>query len=78
MIKRISLLITAALLVSMLALGSVAAPAFAEAPCPPQCKQNEGGNEPGGEAKGIPKKNPGGNCAPGQNRDLSPGGQKKC
>ena len=76
-VKRITAILVACLfMVSVMLV--MAAPAFADAPCPPQCKENRGGNEPSGEAKGIPKKNPGGNCAPGQNKDLSPGGQKKC
>jgi hypothetical protein len=41
-------------------------------------QENRGGNEPGGEARGIPAKNPADKCPPGQNKNLSPGGQKKC
>ena len=51
----------------------MAAPAFAKI-----TKTNPAGHTPGGEAKGIPAKNPAGKCPPGQNKDLSPGGQKKC
>jgi hypothetical protein len=76
-VKRILAILMACLfMVAVMAV--VAAPAFAQAPCPPQCKVNGGGHQPSGEAKGIPTKNPAGHCAPGQNKNLSPGGQKKC
>ncbi len=39
----------------------------------------EPGRQPaGGEARGIPAKNPAGKCPAGQNKDASPGAQKKC
>ena len=31
-----------------------------------------------GPGRGNPDTNPAGKCPPGQNKDLSPGGQKKC
>jgi hypothetical protein len=31
-----------------------------------------------GPGKGNPDTNPQGKCSPGQNKDTSPGGQKKC
>ena len=70
--KRILTVLMAALVVAAMMV-VMAAPAFAKI-----TKQNQGGNEPRGEAKGIPAKNPTGKCPPGQNKDLSPGGQKKC
>ncbi len=72
MIKRISLLIMAALLVATIAV-MTAAPGFAKI-----TKTNPGDNTPSGEARGIPAKNPAGKCPPGQNKNLSPGGEKKC
>ena len=51
----------------------MAAPAFAKI-----TKENRGGHTPGGEAKGIPAKNPADKCPPGKNKDTSPGGLKKC
>jgi hypothetical protein len=63
--KRIlSSLMVALVVVAMVAV--IAAPAFAAAPCPPQCQTNGGGNVPNGNANGIPTTNPGGNAAPGQ------------
>ncbi len=68
--KRITLLIAALMMALTMSFSGVA---FAQIE-----KENKGGNQPGGEAKGIPAKNPAGKCPPGQNKDLSPGGQKKC
>jgi hypothetical protein len=68
--KRITLLIAALMMALTMSFGGVA---FAKI-----TKENAGGNEPRGEARGIPSKNPADKCPPGQNKDLSPGGQKKC
>jgi hypothetical protein len=68
--KRITLLIAAVVMAVSMSFSGVAFGAIT--------KENAGGNEPKGEAKGIPAKNPAGKCPPGQNKDLSPGGQKKC
>jgi hypothetical protein len=68
--KRISLLIAALMLALTMSFSGVA---FAKV-----SKENPGGNEPWGEAKGIPAKNPADKCPPGKNKDLSPGGQRKC
>ncbi len=73
MIKRISLLLAAAMLVATMTMAGLAGPAFAQI-----TKETRGGNEPGGEARGIPATNPADKCPPGQNKELSPGGQKKC
>ena len=70
--KRIIVMLTLAAML-VVALTVTAAPSFAAI-----TKENPGGHEPGGEAKGIPAKNPADKCPPGQNKDLSPGGQKKC
>jgi hypothetical protein len=71
-VKRIFAMLMACLfMVSVMLV--MAAPAFAKI-----TKENRGGNEPGGEARRIPAKNPADKCPPGQNKDLSPGGQKKC
>jgi len=68
--KRVTLLIAALMMALTMSFSGVAFGAIT--------KENPGGNQPGGEAKGIPAKNPAGKCPPGQNKDLSPGGQKKC
>ena len=68
--RRITLLIAALMLALTMSFSGVA---FAKV-----TKENPGGNEPRGEAKGIPAKNPAGKCPPGKNKDLSPGGQRKC
>ena len=68
--KRISLLFVALMLALTMSFSGVAFGAIT--------KENPGGNQPGGEARGIPAKNPADKCPPGQNKDLSPGGQKKC
>ncbi len=68
--KRITLLVAAVMMALTMSFSGVAFGAIT--------KENQGGNEPGGEAKGIPSKNPADKCPPGQNKDLSPGGQKKC
>ena len=60
--KRITLLIAALMLALTMSFGSVAA--FA------------GIYE--GPGKGNPDTTPTGKCAPGQNKDTSPGGLKKC
>jgi hypothetical protein len=70
--KRMILMLTLAAML-VVALTVTAAPSFAKI-----TKENPGGHEPSGEAKGIPSTNPTGKCPPGQNKDLSPGGQKKC
>jgi hypothetical protein len=70
MIRRITILLTALMMVLTMSFSGVAFGAIT--------KENAGGNEPKGEAKGIPAKNPADKCPPGQNKDLSPGGQKKC
>ena len=70
--KRMLTVLTVALVMAAMFVVT-AAPAFAQIE-----KENQGGNQPGGEAKGIPAKNPADKCPPGQNKDLSPGGQKKC
>ena len=68
--RRITLLLAALTMALTMSFSGVA---FAKI-----TKENPGGHEPKGEAKGIPAKNPAGKCPPGQNKDLSPGGQKKC
>jgi hypothetical protein len=68
--KRITLLIAALMMALTMSFSGVAFGAIT--------KENRGGNEPGGEARGIPAKNPAGKCPPGQNKDASPGAQKKC
>jgi hypothetical protein len=68
--KRISLLIAAVVMALSMSVSGVAFGAIT--------KENPGGHEPGGEAKGIPAKNPADKCPPGKNKGLSPGGQKKC
>jgi hypothetical protein len=68
--KRIALLAMAVMMALTMSFSGVA---FAKI-----SKENAGGNEPRGEARGIPSKNPADKCPPGQNKDLSPGGQKKC
>ena len=70
--KRIVLMLTLAAML-VVALTVTSATSFAKI-----TKENRGGNEPGGTAAGIPATNPADKCPPGQNRDLSPGGQKKC
>jgi len=60
----ILMLTLAAMLV--VALTITAAPSFAKI-----TQTNGGGNEPQGEANGIPSKNPAGKCPPGQNSDQS-------
>jgi hypothetical protein len=70
MIRRITILVTALMMVLTMSVSGVA---FAKV-----TKENPGGNEPGGEAKGIPAKNPADKCPPGKNKDLSPGGERKC
>jgi hypothetical protein len=60
--KRILLLIVALVLALTMSFGSVAAFAAIN-------------NQPG---KGNPDLTPTGKCAPGQNKDTSPGGLKKC
>ena len=61
MIKRIILLITAALLVATMAVAGLAGPGFAQ---PPFTKEN-----PGGQERGCQGNNP--NC-----KTLNPGGQE--
>ena len=68
--KRISLLIAAVVMALSMSVSGVAFGAIT--------KVNGGGKEPGGEAKGIPSKNPADKCPPGKNKDTSPGGLKKC
>jgi hypothetical protein len=68
--KRITLLIAALMMALSMSVSGVAFGAIT--------KENGGGNQPGGEAKGIPAKNPADKCPPGKNKNLSPGGQKKC
>ena len=68
--KRITLLFVALMMALTMSFSGVAFGAIT--------KENPGGNQPGGEARGIPAKNPADKCPPGQNKDLSPGGQKKC
>jgi hypothetical protein len=68
--KRITLLIAAVVMALSMSVSGVAFGAVT--------KENNGGNEPGGKAAGIPAKNPADKCPPGKNKDLSPGGQKKC
>ncbi len=68
--KRIALLAMALMMALTMSFSGVA---FAKI-----SKENQGGNEPRGEARGIPAKNPAGKCPPGQNKDASPGAQKKC
>ena len=68
--KRITLLIAAVVMALSMSVSGVAFGAIT--------KENGGGNEPGGETKGIPAKNPADKCPPGKNKNLSPGGQKKC
>jgi hypothetical protein len=68
--KRITLLFAALMMALTMSFSGVAFGAIT--------KENAGGNQPGGEARGIPAKNPADKCPPGQNKDLSPGGQKKC
>ena len=70
--KRI-LTVFVAMLIMAATMVVMAMPAFAKIE-----KENPGGNEPGGEAKGIPAKNPADKCPPGQNKGLSAGGEKKC
>jgi hypothetical protein len=61
--KRIILMLTLAAML-VVALTVTAAPSFAKI-----TQTNGGGNEPQGEANGIPSKNPAGKCPPGQNSD---------
>ncbi len=68
--KRITLLVAAIMMTLTMSFSGVALGAIT--------KENGGGNEPKGEANGIPAKNPADKCPPGQNKDLSPGGEKKC
>ena len=68
--KRVTLLIAALMMALTMSFSGVAFGAIT--------KENGGGNQPGGEAKGIPSKNPAGKCPAGQNKGTSPGGQKKC
>ena len=70
--KRIIAILMACLF-TVAVLVVMTAPAFAKI-----TKTNGGGHTPSGEAKGIPAKNPAGKCPPGQNKNLSPGGLKKC
>ena len=63
--KRIILMFTLAAML-VVALTVTAAPSFAKI-----TQVNGGGNEPNGEAHGIPSKNPAGKCPPGQNSDQS-------
>ena len=70
--KRILTVLMAALVVAAMMV-VMAAPAFAKI-----TKQNQGGNGPRGEARGIPAKNPADKCPPGKNKNLSPGGERKC
>jgi hypothetical protein len=60
--KRISLLVAAVVLALTMSFGSVAAFAAIS----------------DGPGKGNPDTTPTGKCAPGQNKDTSPGGLKKC
>jgi hypothetical protein len=61
--KRIILMLTVAAML-VVAMTVTAAPAFAAL--------DEG------NGRGNPTTTPSGKCPPGQNQDLSPGGQKKC
>jgi hypothetical protein len=71
-VKRIlAILMACFFMVAVMAV--MAAPAFAKVE-----KTNPGGNKPGGEARGIPAKNPADKCPPGKNKNLSPGGERKC
>ena len=63
--KRIILMFTLAAML-VVALTVTAAPSFAKI-----TQTNGGGNDPQGEANGIPSKNPAGKCPPGQNTDQS-------
>jgi len=63
--KRIILMFTLAAML-VVALTVTAAPSFAKI-----TQTNGGGNDPQGEANGIPSKNPAGKCPPGQNSDQS-------
>jgi hypothetical protein len=71
-VKRI-LTVLAVGLVMVAVVVAMSMPAFARI-----TQENRGGNEPGGEARGIPATNPADKCPPGQNKDLSEGAQKKC
>ena len=68
--KRITLLIAALMMALTMSFSGVAFGAIT--------KENQGGNEPGGEAKGIPATNPADKCPPGQNKEASQGAQNKC
>jgi hypothetical protein len=60
--KRITLLIAAVVMALTMSFGSVAAFAAIDE----------------GPGRGNPDTTPTGKCAPGQNKDTSPGGLKKC
>ena len=68
--KRITLLIAALMLALTMSFSGVA---FAKI-----TQENQGGNEPRGEARGIPAENPAGKCPPGQNKDATPAVERKC
>jgi hypothetical protein len=61
--KRMILMLTLAAML-VVALTVTSATSFARI-----TQENNGGNEPGGEANGIPAKNPADKCPPGQNSD---------
>ncbi len=69
--RALAILMACLFMVAVMAV--MAAPAFAKVE-----KTTPGGGKPSGEAKGIPAKNPSGKCPPGKNKDLSPGGERKC
>ena len=61
--KRIIVMLTLAAML-VVALTVTAAPSFAKI-----TQTNGGGNDPNGQANGIPNTNPTGKCPPGQNTD---------
>ena len=68
--RRITLLVAALMMALTMSFSGVAFGAIT--------KENPGGNEPGGEARGIPAKNPADKCPPGQNKGATPGAERKC